>query len=175
MLLYYSEVIFMCKEKTCCITGHRPTSLPWKYSESSWKCIFLKLRLFFKITKAIKNGYTNYIVGMAQGVDTYAAEMLIGLKRINKAIKIEAAIPCETQDKFWLYYSRVRYNKILSKCDRQTVISKEYTHNCMQERNRYMVDKSSKIIAVWNGKPSGTGRTINYAYEKGLKIEIIKI
>ena len=30
-----------------------------------------------------------------------------------------------------------------------------------------MVDKSDYVIAVWNGKPSGTGNTVRYAESKG--------
>ena len=33
----------------------------------------------------------------------------------------------------------------------------------MQKRNEYMVDNSDYVIAVWNGKLSGTGNTVRYA------------
>lgn len=36
----------------------------------------------------------------------------------------------------------------------------------MQKRNEYMVDNSNYFIAVWNGKPSGTGNTVKYAKKK---------
>ena len=31
----------------------------------------------------------------------------------------------------------------------------------MSKRNRYMVDRSSTVLSVWDGKPSGTGSTVN--------------
>lgn len=37
----------------------------------------------------------------------------------------------------------------------------------MDKRNRYMVDHADYIIAVWDGKPSGTGKTVMYAQSKG--------
>ena len=40
-------------------------------------------------------------------------------------------------------------------------------------RNRYMVDASEYIIAVWNGKPSGTGNTVRYAISNGKQIIIL--
>lgn len=43
----------------------------------------------------------------------------------------------------------------------------------MNKRNQYMVDQSDFIIAVWNGKPSGTGKTIKYAKDKNKIIVII--
>ena len=43
----------------------------------------------------------------------------------------------------------------------------------MDKRNRYMVDHADFILAVWNGKPSGTGRTVTYA--RGKKRTVIVI
>lgn len=36
-----------------------------------------------------------------------------------------------------------------------------------------MVEQSDVVIAVWNGKPSGTGNTIRFAKENGCKVKII--
>ena len=36
-----------------------------------------------------------------------------------------------------------------------------------------MVDNSNYLVAVWNGKPSGTGNTVNYAVEKGKEVYYI--
>ena len=48
-----------------------------------------------------------------------------------------------------------------------------YTSDCMQKRNKYMVNNSDYIITVWDGKPSGTGNTVKYAKQKNKKILII--
>jgi uncharacterized phage-like protein YoqJ len=40
----------------------------------------------------------------------------------------------------------------------------------MLKRNRYMVDHSSVLIAVFDGVLGGTMQTINYARKKGLEI-----
>ena len=36
-----------------------------------------------------------------------------------------------------------------------------------------MVDNSNYLVAVWNGKSSGTGHTIKYAMEKGKEVYYI--
>ena len=46
-------------------------------------------------------------------------------------------------------------------------------NDCMQKRNRYMVDKADMVIAVWNGSPSGTGKTVAYAKEQGKPVLMI--
>ena len=40
----------------------------------------------------------------------------------------------------------------------------------MQKRNRYMVDNSDIVIAVWDGTPGGTENTVRYAEKLGRKI-----
>jgi uncharacterized phage-like protein YoqJ len=158
------------KNKKCCFTGHRPKSLPWGYDETSADCYALKEKLFAEIQNAIQNGYDHFIIGMAQGIDTYAGEVLILCKRIYPHITIEAAIPCANQSDKWSRTAIMRYENILSWCDKKTIVSKTYTSTCMLNRNKYMVDNSSMLIAVWNGKSSGTGNTVRYAKSKNLTV-----
>ncbi|HJD05663.1 MAG TPA: hypothetical protein IAB72_02115 [Candidatus Onthoplasma faecipullorum] len=42
----------------------------------------------------------------------------------------------------------------------------------MHERNRYMVNNSSMIIALYSGLPGGTKYTLNYTLKQGL-IQIV--
>lgn len=44
----------------------------------------------------------------------------------------------------------------------------------MLERNKFMVDNSSLIIALFNGLSGGTKTTIDYALKQGLELVIIK-
>ena len=61
--------------------------------------------------------------------------------------------------------------RILKKADSVTLVSERYTPECMLKRNRYMVDKSDLVIAVFNGiKSGGTWYTINYAQKKNKTI-----
>ena len=89
------------KNQTCCFTGHRPQSLPWRYNEHTAGCCELKDELYLQIEKAIRDGYNHFIVGMALGIDTYVGEMLILFKQIYPAITMEAAIPCQNQGERW--------------------------------------------------------------------------
>lgn len=93
-------------------------------------------------------------------IDMYAAEIVLGLKSRYKGIILEIAIPCESQAEKWTEEQRDRYFDIASKCDKETLIQHHYTADCMHKRNRYMVDQADFIIAVWDGRPSGTGKTV---------------
>ena len=51
-------------------------------------------------------------------------------------------------------------------------ISKEYEKDCMLMRNKFMVDNSDFVIAMWDGrKRGGAYHTLNYA--KKLNKQII--
>lgn len=161
------------KNKVCSFTGHRPQNLPFGYNEHDPRCEGLKRALRDEIVRQIQSGATHFISGMALGVDMYAAEIVLDLKREYPYITLEAAIPCETQAIKWRESDRDRYYTIIEHCDKETLVQKQYSADCMQHRNRYMVDHSDVVIAVWNGQPDGTGKTIAYAIENGKTVDII--
>ena len=110
---------------------------------------------------------------MAIGVDMYAAEIVLGLKASYPGITLESSIPCESQAAKWSEALRDRYFDIASKCDKETLIQTHYSPDCMDKRNRYMVDHADVLIAVWDGSPSGTGKTVRYAHQQGKSVTVI--
>ena len=83
---------------------------------------------------------------------------------------LEAAIPCAGPADGWGRELRERYDRLLAACDLETMIQERYSPVCMQRRDRYMVDRSSLLIAVYNGTPGGTRYTVQYAMSRGLDI-----
>lgn len=67
---------------------------------------------------------------MALGVDLYAAEIVLNLKAKYPHITLESAIPCETQAVKWSVAARERYYNIAAKCDKETMLQREYTSDC---------------------------------------------
>ena len=159
--------------KTVAFTGKRPQSLPWRFDELDGRCLQLKERLKTEIENCIKGGYTAFISGMALGVDTYAAEAVLELKKAYPSITLEAAIPCESQSDRWSAADRERYRSLLSKCDTVTYVGREYTDDCMMKRNYYMCDKADLLIAVAEDFSGGTGKTCLYAQRKDKEIRIL--
>lgn len=160
--------------KTVAFTGKRPQSLPWRFNEQDQRCIRLKQTLRGEIEKCIKEGYTIFVSGMALGVDSFAAEIVLEMKKLYPLISLEAAIPCEHQSDRWNMADRNRYNALLSQCDTKTYVGREYTDDCMIKRNRYMVDKADLLIAVCGNLSGGTGATVRYAKEKGVEVILIQ-
>ena len=161
------------RDNTCCFSGHRPIRLPWGENEDDPRCKALKVKIADILSAVYFSGIRHFICGMAQGCDMFFCEEALKLREEHPDITIEAAIPCEGQATNWPELLRNRYFRLVAQCDFETLISREYTADCMLRRNKYMVDNSSVLIAVYDGKLGGTMQTINYA--KYYDVEIIEI
>lgn len=160
--------------KTCCFTGHRPQSLPFGFNESDPRCGLLKEQLRVTVLEKIRrDNVTHFMSGLALGVDTFAAEIVLEVIRENPVITLEGVIPCLDQPVRWYRNQKLRYCGILERCTKITVLQERYTYDCMHRRNRYMVDNSDFVIAVWNGRTGGTGKTVRYAELKNVPVTVI--
>ena len=160
--------------KTCAFTGHRPQNLPWQFNEADTNCLKLKQILNQQISQLAKNGFTDFLSGMALGSDTWAAEAVLNLRKKNPALKLHCILPCKTQAEKWPVSEQERYQKILAQADSIFFTSRNYHPNCMLERNRFMVEKARLLLAVYNGQPhSGTAAAVRHAQKLGCDIIII--
>ena len=158
---------------TCAFTGHRPSKYPFLSDADSPEYARLKAALSARTDAAIAAGYTHFLCGGALGVDTLAAELILEKRQTNPRITLEIAVPCDGQDRYWRKRDREKYSAILTLADVITFISSSYTPFCMLERNRYMVEQSQKLIAVYDGTRGGTYSTVLLALNRGIEVETI--
>ena len=159
-------------KENCCFTGLRPQKLNFKEDSERYNIIMSKCEKY--IIQLIKRyNVTNFISGMALGWDSWCAEEILKLKHRYSNISLECAIPCSEQDKYWSESDKRRYAEILSKADKVIRLQEKYTSDCMIKRNRYMVNKSLYILALWDRQNEGTANTIKYALEKERRIIIV--
>ena len=163
------------RQESCCFTGHRPGKLPWKYNEADARCLALKRRMMDAVEAAYEEGYRHFLCGMAMGCDLYFCACVLALRERCPDVTVEAAIPCPTQAAEWPEAEQVRYRTLVRACDYETMVSDHYTRDCMQRRNRYLVDHASLLIAAYDGSAGGTRNTIQYALERGLQIADLPI
>ena len=163
------------REYTCCFTGHRSTKLPWGSNCNDPRCIALQEKIYAELEKIYTMGYRHFICGMAIGCDTYFAEAVLRLKNIHNDVILEAAIPCGSQPDKWRKKDRLQYNSLVDRSDKITVLQIRYTSDCMMKRNEYMVDRSSLLLACFDGSPGGTMKTLLYAMRKNIQIIRIDI
>ena len=145
--------------KSCAFTGHRPQNLPFGFREDDERCTALKETLKKQIISLITDeNVTHFISGMALGVDMYAAEIVLELKKTYPDITLESAIPCETQAAKWNAAMRERYYGIAAQCDKETLLQTHYTPDCMDKRNRYMVDHADTSLLYGTASPAVQAR-----------------
>ena len=159
--------------KSMAFTGYRPQKLPWGRNETADECIRFKAALSGFITDIITQGCIKFITGMALGVDTMCAKEIIRQKEEDKKIILCAAVPFAGQSDNWDDADKETYKRILTVCDQVTILSQRYTPYCMSDRNKFMVDNSDALFAVFDGKKGGTYQTLQYAAEKGKRLYII--
>ena len=158
------------RQAACSFTGHRPEKLPWKYDEGDQRCVDLKRRIRDAVESAYDTGYRHFLSGMALGCDLYFCESALALRARHPEVSVEACIPCPTQCGDWPESERARYRALVAACDYETLVSAKYTPDCMQRRNRYLVDHASLLIAAFDGTPGGTQYTVQYAMRRGVEI-----
>lgn len=157
------------KETTCTICGLRPHKLP-----ADMDIPLLEQRLEQEIKAAIDQGYRTFLTGLAMGVDLWASEIVLQLKEENPAIRLVCFQPCETQAESWPLEWRTLYHNIIQQSDHTYCLQYQYSDDCMLRRNRIMVELSSKVIAVHDGRSDGgTAYTVKYANKHGIEVNII--
>ena len=163
--------------KTVAFSGHR--KLP-----TGDELLQLKARLDTELDKALSDGYDTYLFGGAYGFDLLVAEHIIRRKRIRKMeiqdgklvqvdkapqMRLIAVLPFEEQAVKWSETDRIKYyDETLPFCDEVITLSVRYHKDCYQDRNKWMITHSSRLICYYdNGQISGTGQTFRMAERNG--------
>lgn len=169
--------VLLIREKTCCFSGHRNRDLPFEGDRTRLGMRNLVSSLCLEIDDAVKQGYDTFISGMADGIDLICAEKVHELIEYGKKLRLICALPYggqmrEMTSKRDLYIYRI----LIAKYPCVTV-SLGYHRGCYKDRNRFMVDHSSKLIAVMRDKAGGSGtlQTVNMARRAGLDMHIIRL
>ncbi len=165
----------MDKYRSCCaFTGHRPHKFPWRYNEADTRCVALKSALTEQITALAEAGVTEFYSGGADGVDCWAALIVLELKKKNPALNLHLILPHEGQADKWSDSAQERYHFILGHADTVEYVSQDYYDGCMLDRNRRLVEAAGLLLAVYNGeRRGGTAATVRYARKLGRKVIIL--
>ena len=151
------------ENKVVAFTGFRIEKMPFPEDASNLKYKEFRKKLFEIITRLHELGYNEFISGMAQGFDTWCAEDVLAL-----GASLECAIPFPEQDADWDSAAQQRRKEIIERSNVQTTIAPKFKKGCYYERNRYMVDKASVVVAGYSGvKSGGTAYTVAYALKQG--------
>lgn len=151
---------------SCSITGHR--SIPARYIRRVLK------RISQEIDDAIKDGYTVFYSGFAEGADLLFAKAVLEKQSEYPSIRLIAVIPHEGRRRTLERNPETRM--LLDACYDVVVINDNYAPWVYAKRNQYLVDNAQRIIAVYDGRESGgTYSTIKMAIKAKREIRMVRI
>ena len=159
----------------CCVKGHSPENLPFGGKESIIDVYKIKIALYQEIDKAIDNGYTCFMNDACRGVNFWATQYILQKRKRNPNIQLKLVVNCDEPIETWCCNDLQTYNSILLHANGIPRFGCEYTHDFMQIKHIYMINKSSLLLAVWNGQASNTKNCIDFAKHKGIKTTVINI
>lgn len=132
---------------------------------------FIQERLTSAISEAYDHGIRNFISGFALGIDLMAAQLVQSLKCNLPGISLTAAIPFEGQAERYNIYDKRVYRRLLELADKIIVLSDCYYPRCFLDRDEFMVENASYLIAYYDGREKGgTYYTVKKARARGIPI-----
>lgn len=132
---------------------------------------FIQERLTSAISEAYDHGIRNFISGFALGIDLMAAQLVQSLKCDLPGISLTAAIPFEGQAERYNIYDKRVYGRLLELADKVIVLSDCYYPRCFLDRDEFMVENASYLIAYYDGREKGgTYYTVKKARARGIPI-----
>lgn len=132
---------------------------------------FIQERLTSAISEAYDHGIRNFISGFALGIDLMAAQLVQSLKCNLPGISLTAAIPFEGQAERYNIYDKRVYRRLLELADKVIVLSDCYYPRCFLDRDEFMVENASYLIAYYDGREKGgTYYTVKKARARGIPL-----
>jgi len=143
-------------------TGHRPNKLGG-YSDANTAFLSTIAETWLKANTPAK-----VISGMALGWD-----MSLALATLRLNMRLVAAVPFEGQESTWPERSQKLYREVLNKASKVVLVTAGgYAPWKMHLRNQWMVDNCDKVLALYNGDPTGgTANCIRYAMLKNKPVD----
>ncbi|MCL2351837.1 MAG: DUF1273 domain-containing protein [Firmicutes bacterium] len=152
--------------QTVCFTGHRPDRLP----RDATACARMLYLLDNEIKLAICRGKVNFVSGAMSGFDIIAAERVITHKAEYSQLRCILILPFSVryfENENWTPEWIDRLQAVSEQADYEISLFERYHYGVYYERDKFIVDMSSEVIAYFDGQPGGTKYTIDYTVSCG--------
>lgn len=175
-----AEEFYTDKASTCCFTGHRRRDLPFEGDISKQGVKNLISTVHLLCHEAYRRGIRTFITGMAEGSDIICGSVIMDLMHSedHPGIELICALPYEDQIReIKLPKDRYIYSLLLRMASAVVVTGNADDSGRYRRRNKFMVDNSSELIAIYKEKQRGSGtlQTINMAKRNGLDMHVIEL
>lgn len=127
-------------------------------------------RLRSVVADLYAEGVRIFRVGMAEGFDLAAGEVVLSLMELYDDIVLEAYVPWPLFSARFDKDNRIKYDAIIAKAQVVRYVGFAYQNTIFHQRNDMLVDGAGYLVAWWNGSRSGTGYTVGRARRQRSKI-----
>ena len=170
------------------ITGMRPKTMG-SYDMHCTQYFNIKELIYntlYDVCQEFPNDTIVLHVGGAPGVDQWAFEKAYELKDYFN-IRIELDIPFKYQYQKWPKSAQQDYFRQCDLADKKVFVDTvveykdesapmhEFSAKKLFNRNHYMVDKSSILLAFWDYESKGTGETVQYGKLRNRVVRIFDL
>lgn len=159
---------------TMLVCGPRP--LRGRYAAGQWNWTVTELG--HAVARAIYEGGVDEIIsGGVLGPDQIGIEAALRERDKKGAnVRVIIARPCPSQAARWDKYEQMHYERLCQGADRVVTLGDDpCTADKYHARNRWMVDQSDYITAVWLGIEGGTKATVDYALSRGKRVLLLDV
>ena len=113
-----------------------------------------------------RNRPDEVVSGLAAGWDMACAHAALEL-----GVPLVAALAYPGQGENWPVDARVALEQVISASAEVVTLSPEKMDGIWTRRDQWVMGRATRVLALWNGGASGTGRAIAYAESIGLQVE----
>ena len=161
--------------RACCFTGHRPENMGLAtMDENAQEYLLLKDVIRREIQAKIDMGVCAFLTGCARGADIICGEIVLEMKKSFPDVKLVCVLPFYGQEANWSQRWKDRHANLLAHANAVVYVCANYSKAAFLERDRYMVEHSTDMIAISTGSDTGgTAYTIKQALKKQLSCVII--
>lgn len=127
-------------------------------------------RLRSVVADLYAEGVRIFRVGMAEGFDLAAGEVVLSLMELYDDIVLEAYVPWPLFSARFDRESKLKYDAVIAKAQIIRYAGFAFQNTIFHQRNDMLVDGAGYLVAWWNGSRSGTGYTVSRARRHHAKI-----
>lgn len=146
------------KNITVSFTGHRT------YHNLSDEVLCNEIRRLYN------QGLRIFMCGMARGFDLAAGECVLKLRDELPGVRLRCVIAFYGQERSFSKRDRERYARLEMEADEVIILEDTYHAGAYHQRNDFLVENSSIMVAYYNGTKGGTQYTLRRSLKSGLRI-----